>query len=302
MKKSKIQLYTDISGNEIGTSRYDFGSGDKKIYIQGGVHGGEVTYFIFNKLYDYLSKNEAKLNGIVTLVPVVNPIAWNQRVYYYTVGKFDLYKGKDWNRSYPGNEKGTLSQRNSKAIYDIASKYEVVIDLHTARVSKPYGIYFGEEDVDLVIKMGLEYNFYVESNQKFDGTLNSALIGSKVKSIAVECGSHDNYDADAVDEVYNGLLNIIKNEALKEQKQNIFTKPLTIYAEKSGFAKYNFQPREEFKRGDVLCTIQPSETLGEEIEVRAEFDGIMSELAKSNVCWEGDELVKVIKSTDLRSI
>src|SRR3972149_10364805 len=123
MKKTKLHLYTDISGNEIGVNQYHYGSGKKSLYIQGGVHGGELTYFIFVELDRWLRQNEDKLKKTVTLTPLVNPTAWNQRVYYYTVGKFDLYKGRDWNRSYPGKDT-TLSARNSAKVFEYMKNYE----------------------------------------------------------------------------------------------------------------------------------------------------------------------------------
>ena len=136
MKKKKLALYKAVYGDEVSVLVYTFGKGKNTLYIQGGVHGGEVTFFILHELVNYLKSIEEKLDGTVTVVPICNPVSWSQRVYYYTAGKFDLYKGKDWNRSYPGSET-TLSSRMSKKIFEIASKHECVIDLHTARNSKP---------------------------------------------------------------------------------------------------------------------------------------------------------------------
>jgi predicted deacylase len=41
------------------------------------------------------------LCGKIIIVPIANPLSWMQRVHYTTIGKYDFYDGKDWNRNFP---------------------------------------------------------------------------------------------------------------------------------------------------------------------------------------------------------
>lgn len=309
MKKKNIGLYTDISGNKIGIITYEYGVGKPGLYIQGGVHGGEITYFIFEALHRYLKHNEKKLKKRVLLAPIINPTAWNQRMYYYTVGKFDLYKGADWNRKYPGDQT-SLSARNSKAIFDLAEKYPFAIDLHTARHSLPYNI-FSEKKMLLYIKsLGLQYNFFHANNaSKYQGAFHVAMTEIGISALTIETGSHDNVDEESIDKVVHGLQSLLSDLDILPQKpiinnakQFLFDTITTIFSEHSGFAKYYISPQQNFKKNELLGEIYLSSSLGKVTKIIAPFDGIMFELPRTNIIWTGDELFRVIKKNVLKEI
>lgn len=305
MTKKKVNLYTDISGNKIGFLTYEYGTGQPGLYIQGGVHGGETTYFIFQELHTYLKENEKHLQKKVMLAPMVNPAAWNQRIYYYTVGKFDLYKGADWNRSYPGAI-NTLSARNSKILFDLARQYEVSIDLHTARVSKPYTIFNNKEVRHFIEAIGLPYN-QISENDKYNGTFHEALSAVNKASFTIESGSHDSYSQENIKNVCDGIKRILqKLQIIQENnvnsvtnKVNLFRDVDTIYSALSGFVQYFIYPQEVFQQNDILCRIFPSDSLKKNIDIRADYDGVMFELPKTHIIWTGDELFRLIRRKDI---
>ena len=103
MIKEEIKIISCGSyatGEEINIKKYSLISSTKgrHIYIQGGIHGGEVTLDIIKELFDFLKEN--LISGQVDFVPYANPLSWNQKAYTYTVGKFSLQDGKDFNRCY----------------------------------------------------------------------------------------------------------------------------------------------------------------------------------------------------------
>ncbi|MCA9383257.1 succinylglutamate desuccinylase/aspartoacylase family protein, partial [Candidatus Dojkabacteria bacterium] len=110
---NSISIGTDPGGNPITINAYEYSNGvsGPTLYLQGGVHGGEVTLWVLKQLVTKLQNY--KIKGNIVIIPIANPVAWGQRTYFSTNGKFDFYMGKDWNRSYPGNMDGTLSQRIS---------------------------------------------------------------------------------------------------------------------------------------------------------------------------------------------
>ncbi len=312
MRKAKLLLFNDISGNDVNINLYHYGQGENRLYIQGGIHGGEVTYYIFNELHDWLIKNEKKLKGTITLLPIVNPPAWNQRMYYYTMGKFDFYKGKDWNRSYLGTDT-TLSARNSEKIFRLAKKYEFCLDLHTARTSKPYTIFNDLNILKYLRDFGLKYNFFINPDNPnyslFNGTLTDALFKAKVKSFACECGSHDSLEPENVSLVTNSITNLIDSLGILKgtmkpsmSQQFRLNQISTIYSNDSGFIKYNFEPHQKFKKGQVLGEIFNSSQLGNTSVLIAESDGIMFELAKTHIAWTGDEVMRVVYNNNIEKL
>lgn len=304
-------MYTDISGNTISFKSYTYGQGEKGICILGGIHGGETTYFIFAEIHKWLAENEEKLKKKVTLAPIINPPAWNQRVYYYTAGKFDLYKGKDWNRSYPGGET-TLSARNSQKVFELAKQYPFVIDLHTARVSKPYTIYLNKAIKPFLKAFGVKMNYFLDLDKdtqgKYQGVLNQALEKEGVKSFVCEAGSHDDYNEENIKIVKESLINLMKylgvfKEAPVTTDSLVsISKIQTLFSPVSGFVIYHLSPHQEFKKNDKLCTILHSSQLEDSTIVRASFDGVMFELARTHVTWVGDELLRVVDKKDITSL
>ena len=309
MKKEMIGLYKAIYGDEVRVPIYTFGKGKNVLYIQGGVHGGEVTYFILHELVNYLKSIEEKLDGTVTVVPICNPVSWSQRVYYYTAGKFDLYKGKDWNRSYPGSET-TLSSRMSKKIFEIASKHECVIDLHTARNSKPYTIFMSDKSRQIVEVLGIRYNYFIDSKNKdnsvFHGTLNHAVASQGILETTIECGSHDDFDIESVKMVFEALKKLVHLKCLEEKNVDVeatmyvFDKTTTVFSQVSGFAKYNVMPQTKVKNGDEIMQIIPSDDITQSVSIISPMDGVLFELPKTHIVWEGDELFKIIPSESIK--
>ncbi len=306
MKDSKVYLYTDISGNQIHANSYEFGSPKTKgLYIQGGIHGGEVTYFVFVKLCDWLLKNETRLKKKVTLAPVINPAAWNQRVYYYTTGKFDLYKGKDWNRSYGSVNQNTLSEKMSQHILELAKQHDFVMDLHTARTSAPYLIFTDQSIATFIKKYGLINNYFIdfhnEKNSKYAGTLNHALMKLGVSCVTYECGSHDSRNDEHISEVFNSIVSYIEDNIMTaaiiktdDYQRSIFTSVDTVFAETSGFVNYLVSPRMRVKKGDPLMQIYSSSNIKTRNIIKSPVDGMILELSKTHICWEGDELIRIV--------
>jgi uncharacterized protein len=103
--RRSIAEVASIDGNSLSVYGYTLGDGEKSVYIQGGMHGGEITYWIFHRFYQELL-NQTLLKQ-VTLVPIANPFSWQQRSYFYTAGKFSFIDGKDWLWSFPGKFDGT---------------------------------------------------------------------------------------------------------------------------------------------------------------------------------------------------
>lgn len=312
MKKVLRNLYTDIAGNPIGVYTYEYGKGQPGLYIQGGVHGGEVTYFIFEELHKFLKKNESKLKKKICLAPIINPVAWSQRIYYYTVGKFDLYKGGDWNRSYPGKE-STMSARNSQKIFNLIRDYEFAIDLHTARTSKPYVIYMEKALENFVKVLGIPYNYFIDLSSplqtKYKGVFNEAMKNINKPAVTIESGSHDSYEEENIKKVFDAIVRLLNHldilqSPVEKGASLLFSTNFVdvMYSPISGFVKYYISPQEKFIKNQILCDIYTSGSLGKTISIRAPFDGVMFELAKSYITWTGDELVRIIDNKNIKKV
>ena len=306
--KNRIHIGQTIAGNPIDIVTYTLSAATKgkKVHIQSGMHGGEITYWVQHKLYSFL-KEHLKA-GEVVLVPCANPASWDQRAYFYTFGKFDLYDGTDCNAHFPGNADGSLHQRIAHALFSLAKDCHLGLDLHTARDSMPYCIFTKEDYAPLVKDVGLRYNFLDDGPPS--GSFDAALDPLGIDNLCIECGSHDEYDAAKIDEVFQGILRLLARLGMIDKSLTLPAPPECSYfrdhkkirTRAAGFVRYDTALGASFKKGDRLFTLHPSDELGREIPETATEDGVMYKRAPTHIYRLGDETLHYIPKTALIKI
>ncbi len=295
---TKHTISTNVSGNEtnIKTIEFDSNVSGKSIYIQSGLHGGEITYWIQERLHKILKSSLVR--GRVTLCPCANPIAWQQRSYFYTHGKFDLYDGKDFNRNFAGDSNGSLSEQISHKLYNIASSHDLSIDLHTSRNSIPFSIFSNDELNDAILTLGLKYNYKHTPSQPqaFDDVLNA----NGYKAFTIECGSHDSYEEEHITEVTNAICRILKsydmidaNVKPSNNKPSIFTQQILMRASNGCYITFNKKAGDDFKIDDLLYTEHyPSDFSIKEI--KAHEVGTIIKTVPTHIFASGDEVLHYV--------
>lgn len=309
--KKDIVIGTDVVGQPIYITRYTIDSEKpgKTVYIQGGIHGGEITLHMIRDVYEYVAKNIK--SGKVFFIPFANPLAWGQKAYTYTVGKFNYKTGEDFNRTFGSKSAGNTNVQIAQAIIKECEdeKIDFAIDLHTAHTSFPHTISFSKEDLPFVKKTNIEYNRVCYASEEYKTTLNYQLTQRGINNFTIECGSHDSIDKQYETEVVEGVLNVLASfdicnfeQTLPKTNQVVFSKSVSYFAKCGGIVKFNFELGEKFKKGDVLFTILPANLQEQEYKEVAEFDGIIFRFAKTHIYNAFDEVMRVFKNEDLTSI
>lgn len=106
MKTIRTELPSLVPGQPLFLNRYLFGGAEKgrSAYIQAGLHADEhpgilVMQHLITMLKEY--ENQSRITGIITLVPLANPVGMMQNVLGYWAGRFDLANGENFNRNFP---------------------------------------------------------------------------------------------------------------------------------------------------------------------------------------------------------
>ncbi len=90
-------------GTERTLSVFRYGAGTRKVYIQASLHADELpgmrTAWELKKRLAEL-ENQGRLQGVIELVPVANPIGLDQHLQGSHMGRFELGSGKNFNRSF----------------------------------------------------------------------------------------------------------------------------------------------------------------------------------------------------------
>jgi predicted deacylase len=244
-EKFELSMGKAFAGGSLSVVGYRFGSGGPSTYIQGGTHGGEITYPIFNRIFEHLKNVDGK--GTITLLPLANPISWMQRLYFYTAGKFSMYDGKDWNWFFPGKKEGTTAQRFAYMIFEEAKKHEFIIDLHTSRLSKPFLIVTNEKQLSMAKQIGSAFTQIIDlksvAARQGIVPLSGAAEEAGLDGYSLECGSHDSLDEESITYSTNLVLNTLEFRGHIAEKTAMtpgiyYSKLITYNAPETGFVEY----------------------------------------------------------------
>lgn len=313
--KSELNFGTHVSGLDLNITQIEIDSekAGPTVYIQGGIHGGEVTYWITKELFDLVQNQEDILTGKIILIPFANPVSWMQRVYFTTAGKFDMYMGVDWNRHYPGNTEGILGERIANKLFEVAQTADYVIDLHTSRASFPFGIVKSESELELAKMFGLEYNYLLgasEKNiQKYMKTLSGQTSDKGIPSITLECGSHDDDNPKDNKEVFESVVRFLSkigslNHKVSEpvSKSKYYTKLLTYVAPDGGLVRFHKNIGDKYSEGDLLFELHNPKSIEEVTKVFAKENGIVQKHSPTHIYWPGDHVLQSLYLEDIKEI
>ena len=311
MKETKkdIVVGTTVAGQPIYITCYTIDSEKpgKTFYLQGGIHGGEITLHMIREIYNEVKKHIVA--GKVKFIPFVNPMGWAQKSYAYTVGKFSNKTGEDFNRTYGKATLNSATAALSKEILKECEDVAAAIDLHTAHTSFPHTITMSENNLELAKLANIEYNRLCFGSEEYKATLAGQLSLKNIPNFTIECGSHDDINEEYKIDVVKGVLNVIGSFGIidrvpqqNKKRQVGFSKSVSYFAECGGIVDFKKQLGENFKKGDTLFTIMPANLQEREIEVKAEFDGIVFRFAKTHIYDSYDEVMRVFNLSDLKSI
>lgn len=117
------------SGRLLRTHRHRLDGGDTPhVVIVATQHGIELAgAVVIRRVRERL--RTAAPDGQITLIPVMNPLAFDHRS-YMTPGDYDVLN-PNLNRSWPGDPEGTLVERMCAAYWESVGQADVLIDLHT---------------------------------------------------------------------------------------------------------------------------------------------------------------------------
>lgn len=299
-------------GTELSILNYEIDSekAGKHIYIQSGIHGGEITQWIMHGLFSFLKANLQQ--GKVTLVPCANPVSWTQRVYYSTNGKFDFYMGKDWNRNFPGNADGSMGERIAGILFGNAQKADFALDLHTSRESIPFGIYSRPEYEDILKIIGIKYNQFIDMRNAsaYANTLNACLDSVGVPNLCIECGSHDAYEEKNIHEVMEGIKRLLASFEMIDKKQctpapteiKVFAKTVKYTAPKGCVLLLAKPLGSKVQNGDDLFYCYDNNELGTKETVKSKHNGVLFKASPTHIYWSGDDVVQLLLDEDTRTI
>lgn len=281
------------------------GAAAPSVFIGAGIHGDELTgQASLWRLYDYLEGKD--VHGTITIMPALNPDGLNFNVRGIPGADVDL------NRLYPGKADGYMTERITAKIWEIASKHDVIIDLHTMGPSVPMVLIdavtgeLKEKMENLATATGLtvleELSTEAYVLQNLGASLGGVATAMKIPNITIELGGWKGIDWGSVEAGYLAMRNVLVDMGMVEGIPTRITSSIVIrekgyrredvLSEKGGFIEYTVKMGDKVKKGEVLAKVR--DVFGDVVEeVKMPEDGYMISENSAHVSQTGGGIATI---------
>lgn len=263
------------------------------ILMLGGVHGDEVNgveivrRMITSTLFQDLNK------GSIIAIPLLN-------VYGFINFSRELMDGKDVNRSFPGNFKGSLASRIARTITKkIMPEVDLLIDFHTGgsnRYNYPQ-IRYSSNDVQSLTFARIFGAPCTLVKDPISRSLRQFCFKEEISCLVYEGGQSLQLDEYSISEAIHGVERILLSLAMidgecKQKNCFYFEKASWIRAHISGIFKCLKKSGQMTEMNELIGELYDPYGL-KKTEVRANRDGFI--LAHNNcpVVHQGDALFNI---------
>ena len=255
----------------------------KTMLITAGVHGGE--YVGIQAAIELSQKLKIqKVAGTIIIVKVINVPAFERRN-----GSMGLTDGKNLNREFPGNPKGTEMERLAWAVsHELQPAADYYIDLHSGddyEQLTSYVYYAGMADEKTVSQSRrmaeqVDVPYMVRSNVASGGAYNYAASRG-IPSILLERGGMGAWTSEEVRSTRRDVRNILCHLGIYQGKKDYRTYyPLDVTdicyqdASRDGLWYPFKKPGDMIREGEILGEVRDYEGGLLELSV-AEYDGVI---------------------------
>jgi uncharacterized protein len=306
--KQQYSFIKILTGSDLSKRRIPFMSlkNDREgpvIWFTGCMHGDEIGgTVIIHELFKKLKNN--LLKGSVLAFPLVNPFGFE------TVSRNIAISKEDLNRSFPGNEKGTLGERIAARIFEyiMKSKPSLVIDLHNDwNKSIPYVLNdpSNSREIDQTI---LEYSgitglLQIEDTENIHSSLTFNLVKRNIPAIVLELGESFIINEKNILIGMNAIWNILMKLEMVTVNVDFYKYPLPVEARNktlqysslplsstSGIIRFIRKPGEIITKGQKIARVYNA--FGKQIEtISALADGIIIGHADNALAFPGSPVM-----------
>jgi predicted deacylase len=273
------------------------------VWLTGCIHGDEIGgTVIIHELYKRL-KNKL-LRGSVLAFPLINPFGFE------TVSRNIALSKEDLNRSFPGNEKGTLGERIAARIleYIMNSKPSLVIDLHNDwNKSIPYVLNdpSNQREIDRTIRAysGMTGLLQIEDTENIHSSLTFNLVKRNIPALVLELGESFIINERNILIGLNAIWNILMKLEMVPDNADYYQYPLPVQVRNktlrysclplsstSGIIRFIRKPGEIVVRGQKIARVYNA--FGKQTEtISALSDGIVIGHADNALAFPGSPVM-----------
>jgi len=261
--------------------------------VMGGVHGDEINGIeivrrtIANGMFEKLT------SGSVIAIPVLN-------IYGFNNFSREVPDGKDVNRSFPGNSKGSLASRVARIVSKkILPLVDFGIDFHTGGHSNynypqiRYSVGHNESR-----KLGEVFAApFLIAKKTIPKSFRKVALDQKIPILTYEAGENLRFDGFSIEKGLTGIKRVLQfKEMLKgepsTEKMVHFSKSQWMRATRSGLFRWSKSSGSKVKKGEPLGVI--NDPYGQdEVNILAATNGYIIGHNNAPVVNPGDALFHI---------
>lgn len=278
-----------------------------EVTILSGLHGDEFDGgLVCHLLSQFLQRlgSHWKLNGIVNILPNVNPLSGNLGQ------RFVPMMGSDLNRNFPGNLVGFESERLAAAIFGVTSQSLLCIDIHSSNnflEELPQTRIVDESTVvDWAIALGLDIIWTHSAHNWISGTIAQALYERNIHALVIEVGTGSRLNRSYCERVFRGILQCLRTLGVLSNGTAVAT-PVPLRANETNVTYLNaesgglFVPAPGLTLGDHLRRgmrlgqiIDP--LFGQETDILVTSSGVLFTLRVNPVVYAGSLIARILQT------
>ncbi|TFF91661.1 hypothetical protein EU545_03310 [Candidatus Thorarchaeota archaeon] len=262
---------------------YSYGLERPTLMIVGAMDGRSATAvyacYLIMKYLEQLNR----IDGTVTILPVASPLAFRLGT------KVSPLDSKDLDSVFPGDERGTVTERTAWEIWRRSSKADYVLSFktgllnsisHTKALHREY-IHVRNLATQIALPLVVE-----ASGARGALVTEAAHEGTAVTAIMMR-GDSEHIDSQAAVEVREAVLNLMRLRDMIpgeriESSTTLAGRMQYVNVDTEGFYVPTVNLGESVKAGDVIGKVQ------DKTEVVSPFTGAVISLRRMNYVFEGD--------------
>jgi len=264
-----------------------------RMVLVAGQHGDEWNGpWILHRLANELNPDEVR--GTLVILPIANPLAFNEGSRVSAVDSIDL------NRTYGGGRPRKPTEHLGALLWrSVFSRADYLIDLHSGGPGEYLPFAATPNGIDLELARALNLRFIHTPGQTKAGFLVNACQQAGVHALLIEVGGGRSLDQQYHGEVLDGLVNLMRTVGMlpgppvRGPEPYVFHRKDIVSSPCAGFFQPVVELGQRVREGDCLGTITPI-LAGEGLEVTAPRDGIVLYLRREPSVGEQDSLVHLV--------
>ncbi|TYL38511.1 deacylase [Natronococcus pandeyae] len=253
------------------------GSG-KTLYLQAASDGDELNGVgVIQRVVPQLDPTE--LSGTILIVGIVNFHAFQVAEHRNPIDDTKM------NRAYPGNETGTSSERIAAATFDVATRADMILDLHqgsTSRMIDEVRVRCGSRHRlhDECLELAKVFDCgYVLDQKGPDGQLARAAPDEGIPTVDPELGGCVGWDETSIQKGVDGVFNVLQYYGFLDGDVTLHSQTRAkgfeqFGAPAGGLVRFEADLGDRVRHSETLFTV--TTPFGEpKSEVTADSDGIL---------------------------